>query len=134
MSRPQASAELWAGHARNASQAATFCCGRVSGSASADVGGLGVGVNGSLQAGVGAQLDGQATWNNGDVKVNFKAGAALGLGASVGGNVEVNLPKMWGNVQQYGNSVVNSVSGAASSAADAIGRAASNAGGYWGGW
>ncbi len=111
-----------------------FAGAQVSGSASADVGGLGVGVNGSLQAGVGAQLDGQATWNNGDVKVNFRAGAALGLGASVGGNVEVNLPKMWDNAQQYGNSVVNSVSGAASSAADAIGRAASNAGGYWGGW
>jgi uncharacterized protein YukE len=113
-----------------------FAGAQVSGSASADVGGLGVGVNGSLQAGVGAQLDGQATWNNGDVKVNFRAGAALGLGASIGGNVEVNLPKMWDNVQQYGNSVVNSVSGAASSAADAIGRAATNAsaGGYWGGW
>ncbi len=111
-----------------------FAGAQVSGSASADVGGLGVGVNGSLQAGIGAQLDGQATWNNGDVKVNFRAGAALGLGASVGGNVEVNLPKMWDNVQQYGNSVVNSVSNAANSAADAIGRAANNAGGYWGGW
>lgn len=111
-----------------------FAGAQVSGSASADVGGLGVGVNGSLQAGVGAQLDGQATWNNGDIKVNFKAGAALGLGASVGGNVEVNLPKMWDNVQQYGSSVANSVSSAASSAADAIGKAASNAPSYWGGW
>lgn len=111
-----------------------FAGAQVSGSASADVGGLGVGVNGSLQAGVGAQLDGQATWNNGDVKVNFKAGAALGVGASVGGNVEVNLPKMWDNVTQYGSSVATSVSNAANSAAEAIGRAASNAPNYWGGW
>ncbi|HEY4021724.1 MAG TPA: hypothetical protein VGM75_23760, partial [Pseudonocardiaceae bacterium] len=71
----------------------------------------------------------------GDVKVNFRAGAAVGLGASVGGNVEVNLPKMWDNVQQYGGSVATSVSNAASSAADAIGKAATNAGNYWaGGW
>jgi hypothetical protein len=104
-----------------------FAGAQVSGSASADVGGLGAGVNGSLQAGIGAQLDGQATWNNGDIKVNFKAGAALGLGASVGGNVEVNLPKMWDNVQSYGSSVANSVSSAASSAATAVGN-------YWGGW
>ena len=111
-----------------------FAGAQVAGSASADVGGLGAGVNGSLQAGIGAQLDGQATWNNGDIKVNFKAGAALGLGASVGGNVEVNLPKIWDNVQTYGSSVATSVSNAASSAADAIGRAASNAPNYWGGW
>jgi hypothetical protein len=45
----------------------------------------------------------------------------------VGGNVEVNLPKMWDNVQSYGSSVANSVSGAASSAATAVGN-------YWGGW
>jgi uncharacterized protein YukE len=111
-----------------------FAGAQVQGSASADLGGVGVGVNGSLQAGIGAQLDGQATWNNGDVKVNFKAGAALGFGASVGGNVEVNLPKMVNTAQQYGSSVVNSVSSAAGQAAAAIGSAASNASSYGGLW
>lgn len=103
-----------------------FAGAQVTGSASADVAGVGVGVNGSLQAGVGAQLDAQATMDNGVIKGNFKVGAALGVGASVGGNVEINLPKMWSTAQQYGGAVVNSVENAAGQAASTIGNAMAN--------
>jgi uncharacterized protein YukE len=75
--------------------AGAFAGGKIEGSVAGDVGGIGAGVNGSLRYGVGADLDAKATWNNGDIQIGFKAGAALGLGGSVGGNIDINLPKVW---------------------------------------
>ena len=81
--------------------AGAFAGGKIEGSVSGDIGGIGAGVNGSLRYGVGADLDAKATWNDGDIQIGFKAGAALGLGGSVGGNVEINLPKMWDTYEQW---------------------------------
>jgi uncharacterized protein YukE len=118
-----------------------FAGAEVTGHASADVAGVGVGATGSLQAGVGAQFDGQATWNNGHIVVNAKMGAALGVGASVGANIDVDVPKMVNTAEQYGGTVVDAVQSAAGSvenaagqAAGAIGNAFHNAGSYAGAW
>lgn len=118
-----------------------FAGAEVTGHASADVAGVGVGATGSLEAGVGAQFDGQATWNNGHIVVNAKMGAALGVGASVGANIDIDVPKMVNTAEQYGGAVVSGVESAAGSveyaagqAAGAIGNAFHNAGSYVGAW
>ena len=52
-----------------------FAGGKVEGEVAADVAGIGVGANGTLQYGLGAQLDAQAVYDAGHIKVDFKAGA-----------------------------------------------------------
>jgi hypothetical protein len=111
-----------------------FVGGKVEGEVAGDVAGVGVGANGTLQYGVGAQLDGQAVYDAGHIKVNFKAGAALGLGFGVGAKVDLDLPKMYHSAEQYGGAVVDGVSGAAHDAANALGQAWSNASSYAGAW
>lgn len=118
-----------------------FAGAEVTGRVSADVAGVGVGASGALQAGIGAQFDGQATWAGGHIVVNAKAGAALGLGASVGGSIDVDVPKLVHTAQDYGSSVLTSVQGAAGSveyaagqAASALGSAFRDAGTYPGAW
>jgi uncharacterized protein YukE len=128
-----ASGHLTAGAHGVAAHANMFAGAQVTGSASADVAGVGVGATGSLQAGVGAQFDGQATWNNGHIVVNAKAGAALGVGASVGANIDIDVPKMVSTAQQYGSAAITSVENAANEAAGAIGSAAMQ-GAYMGPW
>jgi uncharacterized protein YukE len=98
-----------------------FVGGKVEGEVAADVAGVGVGANGTLQYGLGAQLDGQAVYDAGHIKVNFKAGAAVGLGFGVGAKIDVDLPKMYHTAEQYGGAVVDGVSHAANEAADAVG-------------
>jgi uncharacterized protein YukE len=100
-----------------------FAGAQVSGNVSADVGGVGAGAGVTLQAGVGAQLDGQATYANGHVVVNAKVGAALGLGGTVNANLDIDVPKVWSNVQQYGGAAVSAVE----NAAGAVGYAANQA-------
>lgn len=75
--------------------AGAFAGGKVEGSVAGDVGGIGAGVNGSLRYGVGADLDAKATWEHGHIQLGFKAGAALGVGGSLGANVDIDLPKVW---------------------------------------
>lgn len=129
-----------------------FAGAQATGSVNADVGGVGVGASGALQAGVGVQLDGQATYANGHIVVNGKVGAALGLGASVSANIDIDVPKIENEVSQYGtaalaeaqaygtaaaNAVQNaagSVEYAAGQAAGAIGNVFRNAGNYVGAW
>ncbi len=118
-----------------------FAGAQATGSVQADVAGVGIGASGALQAGVGVQLDGQATYANGHIVVNGKVGAALGLGASVSANIDVDVPKLAGEAEQFGTSVANSVQSAAGSveyaagqAAGVIGNAFRNAGPYAGAW
>jgi uncharacterized protein YukE len=98
-----------------------FVGGKVEGEVAADVAGVGVGASGTLQYGLGAQLDAQAVYDAGHVKVDFKAGAALGLGFGVGAKIDIDLPKMYETAEEYGGVVVDGVSGAANDAATAIG-------------
>ncbi|MFI9386002.1 hypothetical protein [Kutzneria sp. NPDC052558] len=98
-----------------------FAGAKISGSAGVDVAGIGVGAKGELEAGIGAQFDGQATMENWHVKVNFKVGAALGVGASLGANIDVDLPKVYETASHYGHEAYESVSNTASQAARAIG-------------
>ncbi|HEX3648522.1 MAG TPA: WXG100 family type VII secretion target [Pseudonocardiaceae bacterium] len=102
-----------------------FAGAQVTGNVSADVGGVGAGAGVTLQAGVGAQLDGQAMYSNGHVLVNAKAGAALGLGGAVSANIDIDVPKVWSNVQQYGGAAVNAVQNAAGAVGYAADQAAS---------
>jgi uncharacterized protein YukE len=118
-----------------------FAGAQVTGHASADVAGVGVGATGSLQSGIGAQLDGQATWANGHLVVNARAGAALGVGATVGASIDVDVPKLVNTAEQYGTSAINAVQSAAGSveyaahqAATAVGNAMVQAGPYAGAW
>lgn len=101
----QANGELYVGASADANakigldggslHAGAFAGGKAEGSIAGDVGGIGAGVNGSVRYGVGAELDAKATWDNGHIQVGFQAGAALGLGGSVGGNIDINVPKVW---------------------------------------
>lgn len=118
-----------------------FAGAQATGTVGADVAGVGVGASGSLQAGVGVQLDGQATYANGHIVVNGKVGAALGLGASASANINIDVPKLVNTAEAYGTSAVNAVQSAAGSveyaagqAAGAIGDALRNAGPYAGAW
>ncbi|KDN20903.1 WXG100 family type VII secretion target [Amycolatopsis rifamycinica] len=109
-----------------------FVGGKVEGEVAADVAGIGVGANGTLQYGLGAQLDAQAVYDAGHLKVNFKAGAALGLGLGVGAKIDIDLPKLGHTVGEYGGAAVDAVSHAASDAADAVGSAWDDAVAYVG--
>lgn len=81
--------------------AGAFAGGKIEGSVAGDVGGIGAGVNGSLRYGVGADLDAKATWDDGHIQLGFKAGAALGVGGSVGGTVDIDLPKVWETYEHW---------------------------------
>lgn len=111
-----------------------FAGAQATGSVQADVAGVGVGASGTLQAGVGVQLDGQATYANGHVVVNGKVGAALGLGASASANIDIDVPKLTNEAESAVSSVAGSVEYAAGQAAGAIGNAFRNAGNYAGAW
>jgi WXG100 family type VII secretion target len=111
-----------------------FVGGKVEGEVAADVAGVGVGANGTLQYGLGAQLDGQAVYDAGHVKVNFKAGVALGLGAGVGAKIDIDLPKLGHTITEYGGAAVDAVGSTASQAADAVGHAWDDAANYVGSW
>jgi hypothetical protein len=106
--------------------------GKVEGEVAADVAGIGVGANGTLQYGLGAQLDAQAVYDAGHLKVNFKAGAALGLGLGVGAKIDIDLPKLGHTIGEYGGAAVDAVSHTASDAADAVGSAWDDAVSYVG--
>lgn len=111
-----------------------FVGGKIEGELAADVAGIGVGASGTLQYGLGAQLDGQAVYDAGHIKVNFKAGLALGLGAGIGAKIDIDLPKIADTVGEYGGAAVDAVSGAAGQAADAVGEAWDDAITYVGTW
>ena len=111
-----------------------FAGGKVEGEVAADVAGLGVGANGTLQYGLGAQLDAQAGYDAGHIKVNFKAGVALGLGAGVGAKIDIDLPKLGHTIGEYGGAAVDAVGHAAHDAADAVGSAWDEAASYVGAW
>ncbi|MFF0148135.1 hypothetical protein ATK36_1496 [Amycolatopsis sulphurea] len=111
-----------------------FVGGKLEGEVAADVAGIGVGANGTLQYGLGAQLDGQAVYDAGHIKVNFKAGVAVGLGAGVGANIDIDLPKLGHTIGEYGGAAVDAVGDAAGQAADAVGQAWDGAVQYVGSW
>ncbi|AIG75103.1 Hypothetical protein AJAP_11065 [Amycolatopsis japonica] len=111
-----------------------FVGGKIEGELAADVAGVGVGASGTLQYGLGAQLDGQAVYDAGHIKVNFKAGVALGLGAGIGAKIDIDLPKIADTFGEYGGAAVDAVSGAAGQAADAVGEAWDDAISYVGTW
>ncbi|WP_326569553.1 hypothetical protein VSH64_00415 [Amycolatopsis rhabdoformis] len=111
-----------------------FVGGKVEGEVSADVAGVGVGANGTLQYGLGAQLDGQAVYDAGHIKVNFKAGVALGLGAGVGAKIDIDLPKLGHTIGEYGGAAVDAVGTAAGQAADYVGHTWDDAVDYVGSW
>lgn len=106
--------------------AGAFVGGQVTAKQSVDVAGVGVGATESLRYGVGAQVNADASWNDGDIKLDLSAGAALGVGGSVGANIDVNLPKIGSEIEQYGSSAVTSVENSASAAAATLSR--------WSGW
>jgi WXG100 family type VII secretion target len=109
-----------------------FVGGKVEGEVAADVAGVGVGANGTLQYGLGAQLDAQAVYDAGHVKVNFKAGAALGLGLGVGAKIDIDLPKLGHTITEYGGAAADYVGTAATDAATAVGSAWDDAVSYVG--
>lgn len=111
-----------------------FVGGKVEGELAADVAGIGVGASGTLQYGLGAQLDGQAVYDAGHIKVNFKAGLALGLGAGLGAKIDIDLPKIADTVGEYGGAAVDAVSDVAGQAADAVGEAWDDTISYVGTW
>ncbi|AHH99416.1 WXG100 family type VII secretion target [Kutzneria albida] len=117
----QANAHLDAGLHGVAAHVDAFAGAKLTGAAAVDVAGIGVGAKGELEVGLGAQLDGQATWDNGHVKVNFKVGAALGVGAGFGADIDVDVPKVWHTAQHYGHDAIESVEHTASAAASAVG-------------
>ncbi|HEY3610026.1 MAG TPA: hypothetical protein VGL06_21180, partial [Pseudonocardiaceae bacterium] len=118
-----------------------FAGAQVQGTVSADVAGIGVGATGGLQAGIGAQFDAQLTRANGHIVGNLKAGATLGLGATVGGNIDIDVPKLVNTAEQYGTQAYNAAAdvgtaleNTAGQAANAVGAVFNSAGHYVGAW
>lgn len=57
----------------------------------AHVGPVGGKLEASAQAGIGASLEGEVTYEKGKLKISAKAALALGIGGSVGGSVEIDI-------------------------------------------
>jgi uncharacterized protein YukE len=74
-------------------------------------------LNGSLtgQAGAGAAGDAHMTYDNGHFSVGLNGSAALGLGGGAGVNLDVDVPKVEGEIGSAATWVGNTVSSAASS-------------------
>lgn len=76
-----------------------FIGGRLTGDGSLDVGGVGVGAHGELQAGVGVSGDLDAGFEDGKFKFGGSVGAALGVGGKVGFDVEIDPGKVTNTIK-----------------------------------
>jgi uncharacterized protein YukE len=81
-------------------QGQAFAGAQITANQNIDVGGLGVGLTETGQAGAGIEGGAHFTWNNGDVQLGASVGAAVGLGGAVGVNLDVNLPKIGNELEQ----------------------------------
>lgn len=125
-----ADANLRLGLDGGSAHAGAFVGGKVEGSVAGDVGGVGAGLTGSLRYGLGLEGDAKATWENGHLQLGLHAGAAFGVGGSVGGSIDINLPKMWDSYEKLdpvGAQALRDgaawVGNTASAASDAVGEA-----------
>ncbi len=78
----------------------------------------GVGVRGEAMAGVGVKANVNAGIENGRFKAKVELGAALGIGGSVGFDVDVNYEQIGKKAVDLGRSAVNTVVSGASAAVD----------------
>lgn len=91
----EADASLTAGKDGLKGQAGAFAGAKAGGSVGADVGGLGAGVTGEAWAGVGAEAEFDlGKGDDGKWHIGGRAGAGLGLGAKVGGEITIDPPKI----------------------------------------
>ncbi|QFU91832.1 putative T7SS-secreted protein [Amycolatopsis sp. YIM 10] len=102
-----------------------FAGAKAEGEVSAEAGGLGAGATGEVWAGVGAEASGQfGMGEDGNFHIGASVGAALGVGGSVGFDVEVDPGEVVDTVSDVSDDV-------ADVAADAVDNMSDTAGDVW---
>ncbi|GAA1236721.1 hypothetical protein GCM10009676_21240 [Prauserella halophila] len=95
-----------------------FAGARAEGEVHADVGGVGAGVKGEAWAGVGAEANVQVGMDDGKFVIGGEAGAALGVGGKVGGEVTVDPGKVADTAQDAGDAIEDITGGVSDKARD----------------
>lgn len=94
----------------------------------------GAGVRGEAMAGIGVKAKVNAGLENGRFKAKVELGAALGIGGSVGFDVDVNYEKIGKKAADLGRSAVSTVTSGASAAVDGAKHLASSGWSTVSGW
>ncbi|MDV6014729.1 putative T7SS-secreted protein [Haloechinothrix sp. LS1_15] len=97
-----------------------FAGGRAEGGVHGDVGGVGAGLTGEVWAGAGAAADLNVGMDDGKFTVGAEAGAALGYGGKLGGEIVIDPEK----VTDTANDVADAVGNLDRSTVDTVGDAA----------
>lgn len=95
-----------------------FAGARAEGEVHGDVGGVGAGVKGEAWAGVGAEANVQVGMEDGKFVIGGEAGAALGVGGKVGGEVTIDPGKITDTAKDAGAAIGDFAGGAGDKARD----------------
>lgn len=99
-------ASITAGKKGITGQAGVFAGAKAGGSVGGDVGGVGAGVTGEAWAGVGAEAEFDlGKGSDGKWHIGGHAGAGLGLGAKLGGEITIDPPKIGDTVSGAAKSI-----------------------------
>ncbi len=79
-----------------------FVGGKLEGSVSGDVGGIGGEGRGELSYGLGAAADGEVTIKDGKIRIGGDVGLTFGVGGKLGGDVTIDVPKVYDTVTSLG--------------------------------
>jgi uncharacterized protein YukE len=104
-------------------KAEAFAGAKATGSASADIGGIGAGVSGEAWAGVGAEAGVDAGMKDGKIVIGGSVGVGLGLGGKVSTQMEIDPGKVVDTAQDAAHTVghaASEVGGGISNAASAV--------------
>ena len=110
-----ASAEAGAGAKGNAAvgldgaqvKAEAFAGAKAEGSVGGEVAGVGSTVKGEAWAGVGAEVDAKAKWDDGKLQLGLGVGAGVGVGGKVGAEITIEPAKTVDAVKSAGGAVVD---------------------------
>jgi hypothetical protein len=102
-----------------------FAGAEASGELAAHVGPVGGKVTAAAQAGIGASLDGEISYDHGKLKLSGRAAVALGVGLSLGTSVEIDI----GAALKMGGAIA---AAAARASAHSVSQVAATLGSAWG--
>ncbi len=98
---------------------------------SASVGGLKLAVSGGVTTGVGGEAGISGGYDHGHLKFDLNAGATLGEGLKGGVSVDIDVPKVAGEIGDGASYVWHGAQNAASTVSDAVGDALKNIANPW---
>ncbi len=95
----------------------------VNGSYSAEAYGIKAGVTGGVSTGAGGEVTGGVTYSNGHLKGDLSAGLTAVVGAKAGVNVDIDVPKVAGEVSSAATSLWNGTVSAVGAIGDSYAKA-----------